>query len=118
MKLDIPRVLTLVVASALGGMLLGASFGYVAGRVSPEFFVEIMQLKAEADPRNVATVGCAAGGVFLGGGLGVFAVLTQLIQQWLVWLNKPAQKKADCPTRNVSPRQVITNSRHYSAKKP
>lgn len=73
----------------MGGMVLGGAFGYVAGRVSPELFTEVIFDSKDVDPYTSATVGGAAGGVFLGGGLGVFAVLAQLIQQWLIWLNRP-----------------------------
>jgi len=90
MKLDIRHVIALVVGSALGGMILGGMFGYVAGGVSPDLILSILDnVNEEVDPVRLAAVGGAAGGVFLGGGLGVFAILVQLIQQWLAWLNKP-----------------------------
>ncbi len=91
MKLDISHVIALIVASALGGMILGGAFGYVAGQVSPEFFSEVIFNDSDVDPINAAAVGGAAGGIFLGGGLGVFAILVQLFQKWLAWLNKPGQ---------------------------
>lgn len=90
MKLNFVSVLVIVTLSAMGGLMLGGAFGYVAGRVSPDLFTEVI-FNAEVDPQKAATVGGAAGGVFLGGGLGVFAVLAQLCQQWLIWLNRRGQ---------------------------
>ncbi len=90
MKLDISHVIALIVASALGGMILGGAFGYVAGQASPEFFLVLFgMMGSDVDPINAAAVGGAAGGVFLGGGLGVFAILVRLFQEWLALLSKP-----------------------------
>ncbi|MCG3135476.1 MAG: hypothetical protein HMLKMBBP_03132 [Planctomycetes bacterium] len=73
------RVVLIVVGCALGGMVLGGLFGVLAGNLAPEaFFLTHWdmegQMQKTGDPVLLASLLGATGGLFLGGGLGVFAV--------------------------------------------
>jgi hypothetical protein len=71
------RVFTIVSAGALAGMVMGGLFGFAAGSLAPSFFGHLIPW-TDVEPRGFATVGAAVVGVLLGGGLAIFALLTQL----------------------------------------
>jgi len=53
----------------------------VGGRIAPEFFRHVIPWE-DVEPVGVATFFGATAGVILGGGLGCFAVATQVILEW------------------------------------
>lgn len=65
---------------ALAGMTMGGLFGWAAGTLVPSFFRHLIPWN-DVEPVGFAVVLGATGGVFLGGGLGVFAVLVVLFLQ-------------------------------------
>ena len=65
---------------ALAGMTMGGLFGWAAGTLVPSFFRHLIPWN-DVEPVGFAVVLGATGGVFLGGGLGVFAVLVGLFFQ-------------------------------------
>jgi hypothetical protein len=65
---------------ALAGMTMGGLFGWAAGTLVPSFFRHLIPWN-DVEPVGFAVVLGATGGVFLGGGLGVFAVLVGLFLQ-------------------------------------
>lgn len=71
-----------VVGAALAGMVLGALFGLGAGALAPSLFEQYLPW-IENEPVGTATVLGATGGVFLGGALGVFALLMQVVGELL-----------------------------------
>lgn len=77
-SLTVTRVFTLVSAGALIGMLLGGTFGYVAGRIAPDLFKHLL-VWGELEPVGTATVFGATGGVVCGGCLMAFGILAQLL---------------------------------------
>lgn len=67
-----------VTLAALAGMLMGGLFGVAAGMLTPDFFRHIIPWQ-DVEPIGFATFWGAVVGVLLGGGLGCFGVLVQLI---------------------------------------
>ena len=67
-----------VTAGALAGMAMGAAFGWAAGTLTPTFFRHFIPWN-DVEPVGFAVVLGGFGGVFLGGGLGVFSVLVGLL---------------------------------------
>ena len=76
-------VVAFVTSSALFGMVLGGTFGYVASRLSPAFFANFVSWTVFNDPEGVAIVLGGFGGVVCGGLLGGFAVAVQIVGVWL-----------------------------------
>jgi len=72
------RVIAVVTATALFGMILGGTFGYVAALITPTFFEATLPWK-QVEPIGVATVLGAFGGTLCGGALGAFAMLLQTV---------------------------------------
>ena len=66
-------------------MVLGGLFGRAAGHMAPGFFEHFVG-QPKLEPVGTATMLGAAGGVFCGGGLAVFAVaiwaLGRVVQTW------------------------------------
>lgn len=81
-SITITTALCIVVATALGGMVLGGLFGWAAGHIAPDFFRHSM-MWAKVEPVGMAVVLGAFGGVICGGALGAFAILAHLASQWL-----------------------------------
>lgn len=77
MKLTVISVISLVCAAALIGGVFGGLFGLFAGKVAPQIFENLVPWEEQYEPVGTATVFGAFGGVMLGGGLGVFAVIVQ-----------------------------------------
>ena len=75
------KIFAVVTIAALIGMVMGGLFGFVGGRITPEFFRHIIPWE-DVEPVGVATFFGATAGVILGGGLGCFAVATQMILEW------------------------------------
>ncbi len=82
MKTSIPKIFILVTVSALIGMVMGGAFGCVAAIISPGLFATLIPW-IELEPIGAATVLGAIVGVMLGGGLGVFTVVIQLLSDWI-----------------------------------
>lgn len=72
------RVFFIVTGCALIGMVLGGLFGFAAGSIAPSFF-RIFAPWPDAEPAGIATFFGSTAGVMLGGGLGCFGILVQLI---------------------------------------
>jgi len=70
-----------VTGCALAGMVLGGTFGFAAGKITPDFFRHIIPWQ-DVEPIGVATFFGATAGVLLGGVLGCFGILIQFILQW------------------------------------
>jgi NhaP-type Na+/H+ or K+/H+ antiporter len=70
-----------VTGCALAGMILGGLFGLASGSITPDFFRRIIPWQ-DVEPAGVATFLGATAGVVLGGGLGCFGIIIQLILQW------------------------------------
>ena len=82
--MPIIRIFGIVTAGALVGMVLGGVFGQWAGANAPEFFEKAAGGgKPAADPVGTARFLGAAGGVLLGGGLAVFALMLSAFHEWL-----------------------------------
>ena len=75
------HVFIIVTGCALAGMVLGGLFGFAAGSVTPDFFAHLIPWQ-DVEPVGVATFYGAVAGVLLGGGLGVFGILVQLVLEW------------------------------------
>jgi hypothetical protein len=75
------HIFLVVTGCALVGMLMGAAFGFGAGKITPDFFRHIIPWQ-DVEPVGVATFFGATVGVVLGGGLGCFAIIVQGILQW------------------------------------
>ncbi len=84
-------IFALVSGGALGGMVMGALFGWAAGSLTPTFFAHFLPWN-DVEPRGFAIVLGATAGVFLGGGLSVFAVLVQLLWTWRTKPDRPQIK--------------------------
>ncbi len=81
-RVSIISVIVIVTIMALVGMVLGGGFGYAAGRIAPDLFLNLVPWD-DIEPVGTATVIGAFGGVLCGGALGAFAVLLQAVTQWL-----------------------------------
>jgi hypothetical protein len=78
--MTIQKTFTTVTASALAGLVLGGLFGFGAGKITPDFFRHIM-IWQDVEPVGFAAFCGATVGVLLGGGLGCFGVVIQLISE-------------------------------------
>jgi hypothetical protein len=72
------RIFALVTLGALGGLAMGAAFGFGAGKLTPTFFAHFIPWN-DVEPVGFAVVLGAVGGPFLGGGLALFSLLLHLI---------------------------------------
>ncbi len=79
--MTIQKTFITVTLAALSGLLMGGLFGFVAGKMTPDFFRHLIPWQ-DVEPVGFATFGGATVGVLLGGGLGVFGVLLQFILEW------------------------------------
>ena len=79
--MTIRRTFVAVTVAALAGLVMGGVFGLAAGKTTPDFFRHIIPWQ-DVEPVGFATFGGATVGVLLGGGLGCFGVLLQLIFEW------------------------------------
>jgi hypothetical protein len=79
--MTITKTFTSVTITALAGMVMGGLFGLFAGKVTPDFFRHII-IWHDVEPLGFAIFAGATIGVLLGGGLGCFGVLVQLIIEW------------------------------------
>jgi hypothetical protein len=70
-------IFTLVTTGALAGMVMGAVFGFGAGKLTPSFFAHFIPWN-DVEPVGFACVLGATGGLFLGGGLAIFSLLLHL----------------------------------------
>lgn len=70
------QVFCVVTGCALAGMLLGGAFGWLSGRITPDFFRHLIPWK-DVEPVGLAIFLGATAGVLLGGGLGCFAIIVQ-----------------------------------------
>ena len=75
------KIFAVVTVSALIGMVMGALFGFAAGRLAPELFRHLIPWQ-DVEPRGMAILLGATAGVLLGGALGCFGVLVQTAVQW------------------------------------
>jgi hypothetical protein len=75
--LSIGRIFSLVTSGALGGLAMGAVFGFCAGKLAPSFFQHFIPW-SDVEPVGFACVMGAFGGLFLGGGLAIFSLLLHL----------------------------------------
>jgi len=82
MRQSIPKVFLLVSASSLVGMVMGGAFGFGSAQIAPDLFTTLFPW-IELEPVGTATVLGAMVGVLLGGALGVFAVMVQLLSDWI-----------------------------------
>ena len=76
--MTINKIITTVTGIAFSGMFMGGVFGFIAGKITPDFFHHVIPWQ-DVEPVGFATFGGATVGVLLGGGLGCFAVIIQLI---------------------------------------
>ena len=61
-------------------MVMGGLFGFASGKITPDFFRHIIPWQ-DVEPVGVATFFGATAGIVLGGGLGCFGIIIQLILQ-------------------------------------
>jgi hypothetical protein len=79
--MTIQKTFIVVSAAALAGLVLGGLFGFGAGKLTPDFFRHIM-IWQDVEPVGFAAFCGATAGVLLGGGLGCFGVVIQMISEW------------------------------------
>ena len=88
-------IFVFVTLGALAGMAMGGLFGYAAGCLAPDVFAHLDPMH-EVEPVGTATTLGAAGGVFLGGGLAVFAVaiwaLGRVVETWRLKKHEPTEQ--------------------------
>jgi hypothetical protein len=75
------RVFLIVTGCSLAGMCLGGLFGLGAGMLAPRLFQHFI-IWQEVEPVGVAVFFGATAGVILGGSLGCFGILIELIMEW------------------------------------
>ena len=75
------RTYIIVTAGALVGMVLGAAFGMGAGLLAPDLLNRLIPWP-NVEPMAAAIVLGGAAGVFLGGGLAVFALIIPAVTSW------------------------------------
>ena len=81
-RLTAVSIIVTVTVTALFGMVLGGGFGYLAGRIAPQFFEHLVSW-AQLEPLGVAVMLGAFGGVLCGGFLGGFAIAIQTVAEWV-----------------------------------
>jgi hypothetical protein len=69
-----------VTISALAGMIMGGLFGFGAGIITPDLFKRIIPWQ-DIEPVGAAIFFGASVGVVLGGGLGCFGIIVQMLTQ-------------------------------------
>ena len=79
--ITIRKTFITVTVAALAGLVMGGVFGFAAGKITPDFFRHIIPWQ-DVEPVGFATFAGATAGVLLGGGLGCFGVIIQLILEW------------------------------------
>jgi hypothetical protein len=79
--MTIQKTFATVTIAALAGLALGALFGFGAGKIAPVFFSHLL-IWQNVEPVGFAVFCGATVGVLLGGGLGCFGVVIQLISEW------------------------------------
>ena len=79
--MTIKKIFITVTAAALAGLAMGGLFGFVAGKITPEFFRHIIPWQ-DVEPLGFAAFCGATAGVLLGGGLGCFGVIVQIALEW------------------------------------
>jgi hypothetical protein len=75
------QIFLVVSGCALAGMVMGGLFGLAAGKMAPDFFRHVIPWQ-DVEPVGFATFCGGTIGVLLGGGLGIFGVIVQIILQW------------------------------------
>jgi len=78
-RLNIITVFVIVAVAAVVGMALGGIVGYLAGRASPDLWRHMLAWTVLERPVETAILVCAGVGAAFGAGLGVFAVIVQLV---------------------------------------
>lgn len=81
------RVFLVVAGCSLVGMCMGGLFGFGAGSIAPSFFRHVIPWQ-DVEPIGLATLFGSVAGILLGGGLGCFGILIQVVLEW----RKPAIK--------------------------
>jgi hypothetical protein len=94
MKLNVIMVFGIVTVAALVGMAMGGTFGYFAGKASPELFARFV-MWARLDPIPTAIVMGMAAGTMLGGALGVFGVIIQTVYDAISARKSDSGKKSE-----------------------
>jgi hypothetical protein len=75
------QIFLVVTGCALAGMVMGGLFGLAGGKMAPEFFRHII-IWQDVEPVGFAAFCGATVGILLGGGLGCFGIIIQLVTQW------------------------------------
>ncbi|MEX1231614.1 MAG: hypothetical protein WEB58_15310 [Planctomycetaceae bacterium] len=75
-------IVLIVIGCALAGMVLGGLFGFASGSMTPDFFARVI-LWEDIEPVGAATFFGATAGVLLSRGLGCFAIIVQVIFQYI-----------------------------------
>lgn len=73
-------VFLIVTGCAMAGMVMGGLFGFASGIITPKFFSHIIPW-SDVEPVGVATFFGATAGILLGGALGCFGLLVQIIME-------------------------------------
>jgi hypothetical protein len=71
------QIFLIVTGCALAGMVMGGLFGLGAGKLTPDFFRQVI-IWQDVEPVGFATFCGATVGVLLGGGLGIFGIIVQV----------------------------------------
>lgn len=79
--MTIGKTFVSVSLAALAGLFLGGVFGFIAGKITPDFFQHIIPWR-DVEPVGFATFVGSTIGVLLGGALGCFGVLLQFVWEW------------------------------------
>lgn len=74
------KIFLTVTVSSLVGMVMGGLFGLVAAKLTPDFFRHIVPW-SDVEPVGFATFAGAVAGVLLGGALGCFGIVVQIISE-------------------------------------
>ncbi len=74
------HIFLVVTGCALAGMIMGGLFGFASAKITPDFFRHIIPWQ-DVEPVGIATFFGATAGVVLGGSLGCFGILIQVLLQ-------------------------------------